>query len=119
MKTYFRLLSFAKPIEKYAIPYVIATILATFFNTFNFTLLSPLLNTIFLQKDQPVKEPSPANESAASWDLMAIYDKYVHDTIAKYGDWYTLQVICGIILCSVLLSNLFKYIAQRYMEDLR
>ena len=119
MKTYFRLLSFAKPIEKYAIPYVIATILATFFNTFNFTLLSPLLNTIFLQKDQPVKDPSQTNEGASSWDLMATYDKYVHTTIAKYGDWYTLQVICGIILCSVLLSNLFKYIAQRYMEDLR
>ena len=119
MKTYFRLLSFAKPIEKYAIPYVIATILATFFNTFNFTLLSPLLNTIFLQKDQPVKDPSQANESASSWNLMAAYDKYVHTTIAEYGDWYTLQAICGIILCSVLLSNLFKYIAQRYMEDLR
>ncbi len=37
MKTYFRLLSFAKPIEKFAIPYVIATLFAIIFNTFLFT----------------------------------------------------------------------------------
>lgn len=119
MKTYFRLLSFAKPIEKYAIPYVIATIIATFFNTFNFTLLSPLLNTIFLKGGETAKTAEAAAKKDDFFNFLAKYDHYVHTTIAKYGDWYTLQVICGVILGSVLLSNLFRYIAQRYMEDLR
>ena len=46
MKTYFRLLSFAKPIEKFAIPYVIATLLSIIFGTLNLTLLVPLFETL-------------------------------------------------------------------------
>jgi subfamily B ATP-binding cassette protein MsbA len=53
MKTYFRLLSFAKPIEKYAIPYVIATIIATIFQYLQFYITLTLYSTPFLQKDQP------------------------------------------------------------------
>ena len=45
MKTYFRLLSFAKPIEKFAIPYIITTLFAIVFNTFLFTLLGPVSYT--------------------------------------------------------------------------
>jgi subfamily B ATP-binding cassette protein MsbA len=47
MKTYFRLLSFAKPIEKFAIPYIIFTILTVIFSTLNLVLLAPLLKVIF------------------------------------------------------------------------
>jgi subfamily B ATP-binding cassette protein MsbA len=47
MKTYFRLLSFAKPIEKFAIPYIIATLFSIIFNTLNLALLAPLLQTLF------------------------------------------------------------------------
>jgi subfamily B ATP-binding cassette protein MsbA len=51
MKTYFRLLSFAKPIEKFAIPYVICTLLYVVFSTLVFPLLIPLLNLLFLTSD--------------------------------------------------------------------
>ena len=47
MKTYFRLLSFAKPIEKFAIPYIIYTILYVIFSTLVLTMLGPLLNVLF------------------------------------------------------------------------
>jgi len=47
MKTYFRLLSFAKPIEKYAIPYIICTLITVVFSTLNLALLAPLLQTLF------------------------------------------------------------------------
>ena len=47
MKVYFRLLSFAKPIYKYAIPYVLFTLLAILFGTLNLALLAPLLTTLF------------------------------------------------------------------------
>ena len=47
MKTYFRLLSFAKPIEKYAVPYIICTLITVVFSTLNLALLAPLLQTLF------------------------------------------------------------------------
>ncbi|MEJ2882491.1 ABC transporter ATP-binding protein [Pedobacter sp. GR22-6] len=124
MKDYFRLLSFAKPIEKFAIPYVIATLLYILFNTLNLALLAPLLDTLFKHKDElidsakaiqsaaPVEEPS-------KWDIMAQFNAmtdYMRDT---YGPTTTLKYVCMTIVASVFLSNIFKYISARTIEDLR
>ncbi len=47
MKTYFRLLSFAKPIEKFAIPYILFTILSVIFNTLNLAIAGAIVKTLF------------------------------------------------------------------------
>ena len=47
MHTYWRLLSFARPIRKYAIPYFFYTLFYTIFYTFTFTLIQPILQTLF------------------------------------------------------------------------
>ena len=47
-KTYLRLLGFAKPISKYAVPYFFFTALHALFNTFNYAMIIPILNTMFL-----------------------------------------------------------------------
>lgn len=115
MKTYFRLLSFAKPIEKFAIPYLIATLLAIFFNTFNFTLLSPLLTTLF----STGKPSTGMMEVAGQFDLLAKFKNYISHAIVTVGKEGALKIVCAFILASVLLSNFFRYLSQRFMEDLR
>lgn len=116
MKTYFRLLSFAKPIEKYAIPYAIATILAIIFNTFLFTLLGPLLETLFTPK---ASASHLMLEKAAAFDFVGQFNEYVNYTINAYGKEQTLKIVCIVIVISVTLANLFRYLSQRFMEDLR
>jgi subfamily B ATP-binding cassette protein MsbA len=119
MKTYFRLLSFAKPIEKFAIPYIICTLFAVIFNTLNLALLAPLLQTLF-SPDSKEKvaailqagPPSPIN-------LSAYFTYYVDVLVDRYNNWGALQFVCGVIVVSVILSNLFKYFAQRTMENMR
>jgi len=118
MKTYFRLLSFAKPIEKFAIPYIIATLLAVFFNTFNFTLLAPLLNTLFAAKDAAAT-PDMMSNAASSFDILGRFNQYIDYSILHNGKVHTLQIVCFVILGSVVLANLFRYLSQRFMEDLR
>jgi len=118
MKTYFRLLSFAKPIEKYAIPYVLVTILAIFFNTFLFTLLGPLLETIF-SVNKGTTAPATMMEQASSLDVIAKFSNFIKESINTYGTVYTLQLVCVIIVITVFLANLFRYLSQRFMEDLR
>ncbi len=118
MKTYFRLLTFAKPIEKFAIPYIIATTLAIFFNTFNFALLSPLLTTLF-PITEATKSIGAVTEQASFFDFLGKFREYVNAAKTNYGEMGTLRIVCAVILISVLLSNLFRYISQRYMEDLR
>ncbi len=53
------------------------------------------------------------------FDLTATYNYYVDYFISHYGAWKTLQYVCGILVSSVVLSNLFRYLSQRIMENLR
>ena len=118
MKTYFRLLSFAKPIEKFAIPYIIATLLAISFNTFLFTLLGPLMQALFLGKCETPNKTQAAN----SWNPMEQFDSFINNIIAedKVDDKiFALKIICVVIVITVFLANFFRYFSQRYMEDLR
>jgi len=117
MKTYFRLLSFAKPIEKFAIPYVIATLLSILFGTLNLALLSPLFETLLADKDTPPE--GLINKASSSFSILGKFREFVNNSTTEYGLEKTLLFVCIIIVISVLLSNLFKYFSQRYMEDLR
>ncbi|MES2446196.1 MAG: ABC transporter ATP-binding protein [Bacteroidota bacterium] len=116
MKTYFRLLSFAKPIEKFAIPYVIATLFAIIFNTFLFTLLGPIMNTIFLK---PCDDQITTVTKDSSWNPMNLFSQYIDQVILTHDKTYALQLICIVVIFTVLLANFFRYFSQRYMEDLR
>jgi subfamily B ATP-binding cassette protein MsbA len=122
MKDYFRLLSFSKPIEKFAIPYLIATILYIIFNTLNLALLAPLLNTLFNNKEEiKAAESITLSEiSSRSWfDIMARFSELTNYYIKNYGEQETLKFVCLVIIASVLLSNVFKYFSSRIIEDLR
>ncbi|WP_316741825.1 ABC transporter ATP-binding protein [Pedobacter antarcticus] len=117
MKIYFRLLSFARPIEKFAIPYAIATILAVFFNTFLFTLLGPLLETLFTSGSND--HPATLIQNVSTFDFVGQFNEYIAYCVTAYGKLYTLKVVCGVIVVSVFLANFFRYFSQRFMEDLR
>jgi subfamily B ATP-binding cassette protein MsbA len=121
MKTYFRLLSFAKPIEKFAIPYIIATLLYVFFSTLNLALLMPLLQTLFSQEGSKnaVAIVQPLGPKPSWVNISAYFDYYVRYFIQTYGAWHTLQFVCGTIVVSVILANFFRYLSQRIMENLR
>ncbi|RYY07599.1 MAG: ABC transporter ATP-binding protein, partial [Sphingobacteriaceae bacterium] len=114
MKTYFRLLSFAKPIEKFAIPYVIATILSVIFNTLNLALLAPLLNTLFNNSNHHIAV------KPESWlSVIDTFNYYAYRATIDYGVNGALKFVCITIVVSVFLSNLFRYLSQRIMENLR
>jgi subfamily B ATP-binding cassette protein MsbA len=122
MKDYFRLLAYARPIEKFAIPYVITTLLYILFNTLNLALLAPLLDTLFSHKDSikaAATTVSAATKDKPWWDIMAavkqIPDYFTH----TYQPQEALKFVCLVIVASVFLSNIFKYFSSRTMEDLR
>src|SRR5690554_5000589 len=115
MKIYFRLLSFAKPIEKYAIPYVIFTLLGVIFSTLNLALLAPLLSTLFGQRDGET-----AAEKPESWtDILGFFNYYAEQINTNYGPLEALKLVCLVIVISVFLANIFRYFSQRVMENLR
>ncbi|RFS26528.1 ABC transporter ATP-binding protein [Chitinophaga silvatica] len=115
MKTYFRLLSFAKPINKFALPYLLCALLSVIFSTLNLALLAPLLDTLFSNKG--VTEVSPMPDSY--FEIFKVFKHYSTLIAIEHGRLRSLAVVCMVIAASVLLGNLFRYFADRTMESLR
>jgi len=114
MKTYFRLLSFARPIGKFAFPYFILTLLSILFNTLNYALLAPLLKAIF--------DPAAGKllvKPENWWNPLKDLNYFAQVANLHYGTLGALKFICVAIVTSVLLSNIFRYFSQRIMENLR
>lgn len=114
MKTYFRLLSFAKPIEKYAIPYILFTLLAVLFGALNLALLAPLLTTLFNQNNH-----QEAVKPEHFYDVFKMLNYYSAQLNNKIGLPNTLKYVCLTIVVSVFIGNLFRYFSERTMENLR
>lgn len=117
MKTYFRLLSFAKPIEKYAIPYIIFTLITVVFSTLNLALLAPLLHTLFKTEQGAMEEL--VNVKPEGFDVLGYFNYYANQAYIEFGPYKALTYVCIVIVISVFISNLFRYLSQRVMENLR
>ena len=119
MKTYFRLLSFARPIEKFAIPYILFTILYVFFSTMVLVLLGPLLNTLF--PSAVTADAGPSTTSAPSiLHMGAAFKYYLQYFIDNHGGKAgALKFVCAVVIVAVFLGNLFRYLSQRTMENMR
>src|SRR5690606_37921387 len=92
------------------------TLLAIFFNTLNLFLLVPLLHVLFNTSDAAaVVYDKPEN----IWNIMDNFNYYTQYINNEFCTYCALQFVCAIIIASVFLSNLFRYISQRIMENLR
>ncbi|WP_448702187.1 ABC transporter ATP-binding protein [Mucilaginibacter sp. AW1-3] len=121
MKTYFRLLSFAKPIEKFAIPYVLFTLLYVFFSTMVLVLLGPLLNALFAANDPNTTKVVQTGTAPSIFHMADMFKYYMQYYINESGGsaWGALKFVCFVIITFVFLGNLFRYLSQRTMENLR
>lgn len=120
MKTYFRLLSFAKPIEKYAIPYIICTFITVIFGTLNLALLVPLLQVLFKGTgDVDLQAPAVISKPESWLDFGDWFTYYADRLYFDLGPYEALKYVCIVIIISVFISNLFRYLSQRIMENLR
>lgn len=120
MKIYLRLLAFARPYRKFILPFFGFTILGVFFSIFQFALIIPLLNFLF--------EPNNAAEAQQyatlpAFELSPVYIKnlfYYQVYRFKQSDpVYALYFLAGMIVTSVVLTNIFRYLAQRTLIKTR
>lgn len=121
MKTFLRLLSFASPIQKFAIPFFITSILGVIFGLLNFTLLIPVFELLFNQTNQVISK-SPTILPAFEFSLVYFKDIFYYHfetIINESGKVGALKMVCIIIVISVILSNLFKYLSARVIENFR
>ena len=119
-KTYLRLLGFAKPLSRYAVPYFFFAALHAVFNTFNYAMSMPILNAMFSEgyAFRPVYE-MPAlsfkGEALQQW-LNYIY---THVFGTEWRITKVLMMLAVILIAMNLLSNLFRYLGGYTVENMR
>lgn len=120
MRVYIRLLNYARPFRKFIIPFVTFTILGVFFSVFQFALIIPLLNFLF---DPDSVAASENYAVAPDFQLSASYFKQTFYHLVfqfKQSDpRNALFFLAGMIVLAVILTNLFRYLAQRSMISTR
>ncbi len=121
-KTYFRLLSFAKPLSRYTIPYFVFAALHALFNTFNYAMIIPILNAMFDSDGGFVFTPIyvlpelSINEEGLNTVVSYIY---THVFGEEFVQMKFLAMLGGVLVCMNLFSNLFRYAAAMTVESLR
>ncbi len=124
LKIYMRLLGFARPIRNYAIPYFIFAALHAVFNTLNYTMIIPILNTMFDKGFQfaPVYEMP---EFSFSGEKLQLWLRYAYTHIFNANgpeDWNIGKVMAllGVVLIFMnLFSNLFRFLGAYTVEKMR
>lgn len=111
MKIYRRLLTFARPSRWFVIPFSIFTLLAVIFSVFQFALIIPLLNVLF----NPGQDNSTFTAPVFSLSAGFLRDAFYYEVyrLKSINPAYALYFITLIIVCAVLFTNLFRYLAQR------
>jgi subfamily B ATP-binding cassette protein MsbA len=121
MKICLRILTYAKSIRKIVPFYFLAVILTIIFGLINFSLLIPLLEVLFSQTDatqalEVLKKPSFYFGLVYLKDL---FRYYFLNVIATQGKVNALYFVCIIIIISVLLTNIFRYLAEIIVAEVR
>lgn len=117
MKIYRRLLAYVRPYRWFVIPFFIFTILAVIFSVFQFALIIPLLNVLFEHKSGN-EILTPPSFSISTGFIRDIFYYQVY-RLKDINPVYALYFITCIIVGAVLLTNLFRYLAQRTLIKAR
>ena len=118
MKVFLRLLSFSKPYHHYIPEYAVFIFLYIVFSLLNFSLLIPLLNTLFGKDNAHAVTVLPAFHFSLSY-FKDIFYYWVTFYIQRDGKLGVLIYVCIIILLSVLFKNVFGFLSQKVLTRMR
>lgn len=120
LKTYIRLLGFAKPISRYAVPYFFYAVLHALFNTVTYALITPILKTMFAEgyTFEPVYVMPRLAFSDESMTAMINYF-YTQLFGTEFRMPYVLALLAGMLIAVNMMSNLFRYLSSYTVESMR
>jgi subfamily B ATP-binding cassette protein MsbA len=110
MKTYFRVLSYAKPLGWLAPQYLIYALFQTVFSVITLGILTPVLNVLFMVETEPTEIPESIPDFYFGLQYFKDVFNYYFLDIVQEDRFLALQFVCGILIVSIFLSNLFKYL---------
>jgi len=117
MKNYLRLLSYAKPLGSFIVPFVLTSLVASIFGVLNFTLLIPVLRVLFDQVD--AQQLSEMLSPGSGLNVVKQFNFYFAKYLSEQGKQGALVFVCGVLAFTIITSNVFKYISVRLLENFK
>lgn len=118
-KTYLRLLGFARPIERYAIPYFFYSLFYAIFNSLTFVLIVPIMNTMF-DPDYTFERVTELPPVELNTEYLTTFFNYMYSLIyAEYDRQKVLIMLALFTIFISFLSNLFRYLGAWTVESMR
>ena len=126
MKSFLRLLNYARPWRRFWPGYIILAILSVIFGIVNYSLISPVLKLLF---------ESPSNEQVSA-EIATLADKtqnfsmsmdwfentfqyYMDKIFLANGPLKALLFVCALLVGASLLSNITRYLSQTILVRMR
>lgn len=110
MKTFFRVFGYARKLNLFIPQYMTYVILGSIFSVFNLALIGPLLSVLFKQRPAEVIAKPESFELSTSY-LKDMFNYQFSHIIELYGEKQALVFVCAIVLVSVLMTNIFRYLS--------
>ncbi|MFA0962542.1 ABC transporter ATP-binding protein [Roseivirga sp. BDSF3-8] len=123
MKTYLRILSYARPMGWLGPKYAITTLIAIILGTVQLTMIIPLLNILFVKQPSPEEmermRQAPEFTGADPQYFIDLFNYYFVQQLDKYGNMGALQYVCGIVIVITLLGGIFTYLSNVTLSQVR
>jgi len=118
MKTFLRLLSFAKPYGRYWPTYLIISLFSMFFGIFNFALVAPIVRIIF-SPDAIVQQMTLPEFSVSVDYFTTLFQYFLTKIMIKSSLLNGLLFVCIFMILMSFFSNLSNYLSQRILVSIR
>ena len=119
MKTYLRVLSYARGLGWYIPQYVITVILYAIFSVVNIALLAPMIDVLFNQVDAKQLIATAPEFSLSLNYFLDLFNYYFNNYMVAKGPMAALKFVALTIIATAFLSNLFRYIASVLLAIIR
>ncbi len=118
-KTYLRLLEFASPLSRYAIPYFFCSVLYALFNTFTYVAAIPIIQSMF--------DPTFAWTPVTEFPKVELNSEFMTEAISylysqlfdEFEPMRMLSMLALLIIGINFFSNLFRYLGAWIIEKMR
>src|SRR5688572_18548159 len=120
MKIYFRILKYAPNLVPRLIKFLVTSVLGIIFSVVNIALVIPMMNTLFGYKTKEVEIIQELPKFSLSVDYFVdTFNYYFLNIVREHGPNEAILFICVAIICSVLLTNLFRYMERMTASRIR
>jgi len=117
MKIYRKLFKYTGNYSKYILPFFVFTLFSVFFGVFQYALIIPLLNFLFDSANTAKYSDIPQFQFSTSFFRDYFY--YLVNHFKQTNPVYSLYFLAGIIVLAVILTNIFRYLAQQSLIKAR